>query len=666
MLSVRSATRRVRHSRVRRTLVPTGVAAFIGLAGCGPQTAPPDFDLVVRGATVVDGTGMPGFQADVAVSGGRIASIGDLDGLRGGEEIDGEGLVVAPGFINLHSHAYLDGLSTAANMLSQGVTTEVINADGGSPLDLGAQLAEARAGGLAINVAANIGFNSVWTSVMGREDRRATTSEIRSMAEAVEAGLQQGAWGVSAGLDYKPAYFATTDEVVSILSDAGRWRTVFTNHDRITPESGFSSMVGMRETVEIGERTGLMPLITHMKVQGREQGSIDDVLEMMDEAAARGVPVAADAYPYLAGQTSLAALIIPAWAQEGGADAMMSRFVDPTQRQRIIAEANEAIDARFGGARGVFLPERRRELTAFMDSLGSSSAGEAVVDILASESPSAILRFGAEADLRGILRYPTTSVACDCDASAEGASHPRGYGTFPRVLGRYVREEGVLTLEEAVRKMSGLPATTIGMVDRGFIAVGMAADLVVFDPRTIIDHATYENPTAESEGVRHVLVNGVVAVRDGVVTGTQGGQALERAHVLPARTMSFDADRSVSFEGVLLGADSSAVPGGRVRIDVTQGEGERQARGVLNITGRGSDDIEAVEFGLLQTGPGWASISARVMVGDGSERALTVVVDARSPAGGDFDALVLIDLEGEAARIVPVDGALATNPGGAS
>ncbi len=279
--------------------------------------------------------------------------------------------------------------------------------------------------------------------------------------------------------------------------------------------------------MEIGRASGLLPVITHMKIQGREQGSGPEVMEWMSATEEAGLPLAADVYPYLAGQTSLSALIIPGWAQAGGREAMVARFADPGQRARIVAEAEEAMAARFGGPSGVFLLSLQRELTDVMEEMGVGG-GEAVVRLLEQNQHGVILRFGAEDDLERILQYPTASISCDCGASAATRIHPRYWGTHPRVLGRYVRERGVLTWEEAVRKMTSLPAETIGMEDRGTLAPDMAADLVVFDPETVIDHATYENPTAPSDGIVHVVVNGTVAWRDGSSTGAQAGRALRK------------------------------------------------------------------------------------------------------------------------------------------
>jgi N-acyl-D-amino-acid deacylase len=616
------------------------VAAALVLAGLGlsAQPAPGRYDVIIRGGTVLDGSGAPPVRADVAIAGDSIARVGGLGDSRASLEVDATGLYVAPGFINIHSHAEPEGLATAANMLTQGVTTEILNADGSGPLDLDVQLGAATTRGLAVNIGANIGFNSVWAQVVGAVDRRPTAAEVARMRGLLSAGLAAGAWGVSAGLDYKPAYYAATEDVIRVIEAARESRTYFANHDRVTPESGFSSLAGMAETIAIGARTGVTPLITHMKVQGHEQGRAGVITGQMHDATGRGVYTAADVYPYLAGQTGLVAFTIPGWAQDGGREAMLKRFADPAQRARIVGEAEAAMDARFGGPAGVYLPSLDRELTAVMREM-QVRAGEAVVRLLEQGSPGIIARFGIEADLVAILQHPTASVACDCGAVAGASAHPRYYGTFPRVLGRYVREQRALTWEDAVRKMTGLPAATIGMVDRGLLAAGMAADVVVFDPATVVDHATFASPMRPSEGIRTVLVNGRVALRDGQPTGERAGRALRRLPHMPTRPMSSPGPHTVS---------RRAMSGGDVvTIDVSQAPEAPAATGRVHVTqSEHGVALTVTEFGRLQTAPGWASVTGRgrlratepersiVVIVDGSEvvvRAGDVVVTATAP-----------------------------------
>lgn len=393
----------------------------------------------------------------------------------------------------------------------------------------------------------------------------------------------------------------------------------------------------------IGEGAGLVPVFTHMKVQGHEQGTADAVLQMMRASTEAGKWVAADVYPYLSGQTSLAALIIPGWAQDGGVVKMRERFADVALRARIIVEADQAISARFNGASGIMLNETGRKLSDIMQQQGAKSPGAAVVRILETESPSAILSFGDENDLRKILQFPDAAIACDCGAWTETRAHPRGYGTFPRILGHYVRETHVLTWEQAVRKMSALPAALTGMVDRGLIAPGMAADIAVFDTATVIDHATYEAPNLKSEGIRVVLVNGVVALRDGLVTGARGGVAMRRSGHMPSRELRLDATRHVRVSGTL--QSEGAAVATNVTIDITQSRSARSATGNLRLTTAIGVRIQSTSFGTFQPGTHWASVTGRVKVGR-EERAFTLIVDGADPLATGTPPAVVLQIEG--------------------
>jgi N-acyl-D-amino-acid deacylase len=601
---------------------------LVALAGVAVRGQNAPYDLIIRHGTVIDGSGNPRFDADIGIRNGFIVAIGSLQGTAATAEIDAKGLYVAPGFINIHSHASPEALPTAVNMLTQGVTTEIFNADGSGPIGIAAQMKTLSASGLAVNIGGYIGFNSIWQSVIGNADRRPDPSDIERMRARITAGLDQGAWGVSAGLDYKPGYFARTEEVIKVVDVARPARTNFTNHDRVTPESNFSSKAGIAETLAIGEKSGLVPVVTHMKVTGREKGTAAPVLASLAQATKRGHYTAADAYPYLAGQTGVGSLIIPAWAVDGGRPEMLKRFADPAMRGRIIKEAEEAIAARFGGPQSIYLPRTQQELTAVMKEM-NAGAGETILRILEQgPDPGAIIHFGAEEDLIKILRDPATSMACDCGATTQTRVHPRFYGSFPRVLGRYVREQKIMSWEEAIRKSSWLPASTIGMTHRGLIALGLAADIVVFDPLTIIDHATYENPALPSEGVKHVLVNGRVALKDGVATNVWGGRPLLRSMNMPSRP-AIDRARSLKVQGLL--------DGKKVAIALTQRAGAREAIGALAIEGVAT----ATRFGVLQVTEDWASVS---FVNAG--RAMAVTVDMGEPSLRR-KAAVIIETDGE-------------------
>jgi len=301
----------IRRSRGFALMVPALALAVAAPASTAGKTGPV-YDIVIKGGTIVDGSGLPAFSGDVAIVDGYIADIGIIASADARQTIDAKGLVVAPGFFNIHSHAEVEGVSTAVNMLSQGVTTEIINADGYGTIDIAAQLPTFAAKGLAENIGAYAGFNAIWQEVMGDGDVRPTAAQIATMRGMVEKNLAAGAWGVSSGLDYRPAYYATPEEVVSIVSVARAWRTNFPNHDRLRPEDGLSSFKGMQETIAIAEQASLVPVITHIKSAGKERGDASKVLEMVAAAGARGAWTAIDIYPYLPARPNCRPSLFPA------------------------------------------------------------------------------------------------------------------------------------------------------------------------------------------------------------------------------------------------------------------------------------------------------------------------------------------------------------------
>ena len=613
------------------------ISIFMLIALLLPQTgvtgATESYDVILRNGLIVDGTGAPGYRADIAVRNGFIHRIGNLRDSKATVEVDVSGLVIAPGLINLHSHATPAGVKTAVNMLTQGVTTEIINADGSGSLNITKQLSDFSAAGLAVNLGAYVGFNSVWASVVGQADRRPSAAEIQKMRDLLTDNLKQGAWGVSAGLDYKPGYFARTDQVIAVMQAAAPWRTDFPNHDRLTPENNFSSLKAIGETIEIGGKTNVMPVVTHMKVQGHEQGNAAKAVAMMRAASARGHETVADIYPYLAGQTGLGSLFVPAWAVEGGRAEMLRRFADPTLRPRIAQEIEAAIKARILTPENIYVASRQRQFAEYMRER-NAGAGETMIGILEKESPSAIMKFGAEADLIELLRYPGSAVSCDCGAAeANPGLHPRYFGTFPRVLGHYVRQSKALTLEDAVRKMTGLPANIIGLPDRGFLAVGMVADIAVFDPATIIDHATYEQPTLVSDGMRHVLVNGRFALRDGKATGEKAGRVLSRAVDLPGRPFRMHKARFMMAKTTGLTLELSQTAKGKTR-------------GVFRFSDpKNKQEFRLVEAGCLQAHGKWASFTARVRATNAEEQTALVILDGGNPM--QSQATIRVEIEGK-------------------
>jgi N-acyl-D-amino-acid deacylase len=601
-------------------------AAALALATLTSAAPPPQFDLIIRGGMVIDGTGAKRVRADIGIRQGHIAEIGDL-GAAAGPSIDAKGLMVAPGFINIHDHADAKTLASAANMLAQGVTTEIMNADGLGPIDLASQLDAIARDGSAVNFGGQIGLNAIWKSVMDDADRRATPAEIERMRALLTRALDDGAWGVSSGFDFAPVSRAHVDDIVAILSAARDRRTNFPNHDRVTPENGFSSLAGMRETIAVAERAGLMPVITHVKLQGHEQGRANELFALMKAAAQRGTPVAADIYPYLAGQTALEDLLISAWAQVGGRPGMLARFRDPAQRAEIAKAAETAMRARFGGPQGVFVLAGRSELTAIM-AAQKIGAGEAVIRSLEANATPAILRFGSEADLRLLLAYPGIAIACDCGATTQTNIHPRSYGTFPKVLGEYVRGKRVLSLESAVAKMSGLPAAIAGMADRGVLAPGMAADVTLFDAERIAERGSFADPARLAEGVETVIVNGRIVWKQGRPTGATPGARLARIQSLPSR---LPVDRIGPI------AQRVALDGKREMLTISLRAGAvRQPQGSIAIMGgNGAASFRATRIGFVQTdGKGWFGV-----VGWGAKPGATATpfllsIETRRACGG--------------------------------
>jgi N-acyl-D-amino-acid deacylase len=636
---------------IRKAFLFMSSTALLAIAAPADARNAKPYDIVITGGTIVDGSGMEGYRGDVAIADGHIVAIGDIGPAKAAKTIDASGLVVAPGFINTHSHAAADSVATAMNMLTQGVTTEIINPDGGGVTDIAAQAATYSANGLAENIGAYIGVNAVWAETMGNADRRPTPEQITTMRGVVERNLAAGAWGVSSGLDYRPSYYAKAEEVIAIVSVAKPWRTNFPNHDRITPEGGFSSYKGMEETISIAEAAGLMPVITHIKSAGKEQGRAPQVLDMVRAAGKRGAWTAIDVYPYLAGQTALQAFLVPGWAADGGNDAMLARFKDPKLRPVLVEAAEAAINSRMGSPGGISLPSLGKTLTDIM-AAENIRAGEAVLRTLESNPTIRMIgTFGAEEDFVTFLKYPDTIVGCDCGAATAYNGHPRYYGSFPRVLGKYTRDQGVITLENAVRKMSALPAAVLGMVDRGRLAPGMRADLTLFDPKTVRDNATYEQAkaTAKSDGIRDVIVNGVVVLADGAATGAKSGAILRRDRHMPSRRMN-DATASRAANAKARSGDYT------ISFDIAQEAGQRFATGTVKLTeAKSRKTWVAGGLGVLQTTQGWASITATLKDKAGNVRPATLTLDG---AGTGQTPVISIALDGNAPILLSGEGAV--------
>ncbi|GLW89194.1 N-acyl-D-amino-acid deacylase family protein [Actinokineospora globicatena] len=526
-------------------------------------------ETLFRGPTVVDGTGSPGYRADVLVAAGRVVAIDPAGGLAGrGRVVEAAGLVLAPGFIDMHSHSDLRLLAEPDHVakVSQGVTLEVLGQDGLSyaPVDdttlglLRAQLAGWNGDppgfdwnwrdvgcylgrldkGIAVNAAYLVPHGTVRMLVMGWADRPATPAELARMREVVAAGLREGAVGLSAGLTYAPGMYADTAELDALCEVVAAHDGYFSPHHR---SYGAGALAAYREMVELSLRTGCPLHLAHATMNFPEnEGKAGDLLALLDEAAARGADITLDSYPYLAGATYLSALL-PSWAAEGGVDATLARLSDVDTRERIRADLEVAgsdgchgvpVDWTTIEVNGVRL-DANRHLVGRSVAASAAAAGvapfELFADTLLAErlGTSCLMHVGHEANVRAIMAHPGHTGGSD-GLLVGDRPHPRAWGTFPRYLGHYVREQGVLGLEECVAHLTGRAARRLRLTDRGVVRVGNAADLVLFDPTTVGDTATYTEPRQRATGIEHVLVNGVPVLTDGEPTGALPGHSIRR------------------------------------------------------------------------------------------------------------------------------------------
>lgn len=505
----------------------------------------PTYDLLLTGGRVVDGTGSPWFRADVAISGDTIAGIAPPGRLPGTarQTIDVEGRVIAPGFIDIHTHARrgIEEVPTAANYARQGVTTVIEGPDGSSPLPIADFLRRIEALRTSVNFGTFVGQGSIRSAVVGDVDRIATPAEIARMSGLVDQAMRDGALGLSTGLFYVPGTFTPTAEVVELAKVAAKYGGIHESHQR---EETSRLIDSVRETIAIGEDGGLPTQISHAKVVGKPNfGRSADMLALVDAARARGVDVTLDQYPYTASSTSVTSALLPAWVLEGARDEQMRRLRDPGQRARARRDSVAMLrDERGGGD-----PQNVQFASCGFD---HSLDGKTLADLVARRSPGRTLEDAAdaviwlaeqggcqgifhamdEADLVRILQHPATMIASDGEVPVFGRAnpHPRSYGTFVRVLGRYVREQHALTLEDAVRKMSGFAAARLGLVDRGLLRPGLKADITIFDPATVRDTATFERPHSYAEGVFLVFVNGQLIVQADAMTEARPGTVLRR------------------------------------------------------------------------------------------------------------------------------------------
>ena len=510
-----------------------------------PLQAP--YDDLIRGARVLDGAGSPWRWADVAIAGDRIAAVGVLSAATARQVVDARGLTLAPGFIDTHSHGRggLHAAPAAANLIRQGVTTIIEGPDGSSPLPLHPFLAAIEKARIGVNVGLLAGHGTIRSRVMGSENRHATPEELERMKALMKQAMLDGAFGLSTGLFYVPGNYAPTEEVIEIAKVAGAMGGLHTSHMRDETAHVVDSV---RETIRIGEEGHLPTQVTHHKIIANANWGLSrETLRLVEEARARGVDVTIDAYPYTASSTGTGALF-PQWSMAGGAKALAERLSVPESRAKIKAEIVFRIlhDRGAGDPKNIVLASCPFDKSLSGQSLAvvtrarglqpsAENAADSAIAIQLRGGCSAIYHAISEDDVERILSSPYTMVASDGGILVPGPDrpHPRNYGTFARVLGRYVRERKLLSLEEAVRKMSGLPAQRFGLSTRGLLRPGMQADLVLFDPTTIIDRSDYLDPHRYATGVDSVWVNGVCELSRGAMTGARGGRPLYGPAYLP-------------------------------------------------------------------------------------------------------------------------------------
>ncbi len=499
------------------------------------------YDLILRNARIVDGTGSPWYRGDIAIRGDSIAHIAPSIFGSAVRVIDVKGAVVAPGFIDIHTHAIrgIFQVPTADNYTRQGVTTILEGPDGGSPVPLKPFLDKLEALKKSINIGSFIGQGSVRQQVVGLANRPATEDEIDTMRGIVKQGMEEGAFGLSTGLYYVPGRFTPLAEVIELEKIAGRMGGVHTSH--MKDEAG-GVVDSVRDTITIGEKGELPTHVSHHKMIGKANwGRSVETLKLIDAARARGVDVTVDLYPYTASATSIQAALLPAWALEGGQEALLARLKDAATRAKIKAEIAHVIRTERGGGdpRNVVISsctfdvklsgKNLAEVTQMRNLAPTpENAAEATMWLEESGHCRGVFHAMDERDLTRILQHPASMVASDGEVTFFGkaAPHPRSYGTFARVLGVYVRDKQVLTLEEAVKKMSAMPAARIGLTDRGVLRPGLKADIAVFDPATVRDAATFDMPHQYAVGFSQVIVNGQVIFENGAMTEARPGRVL--------------------------------------------------------------------------------------------------------------------------------------------
>ena len=546
----------------------TALLAALCLPACARSAAQQPYDLVITGGSVLDGEGAPAVRADVGIRAGRIAAIGDLAAAAATRRIDASGLTVSPGFIDMHNHSDYTILvePKSESMIRQGVTTMVLGESrSAGPIKAGSDEARARADGVTVdwttlggyfakleqqhmstNIASYVGEEQVWTHVKGYGESPATPAELDAMKALIAQAMEDGAMGLSTALLQPPSSFAKTADLIELAKTAKRYGGIYSSHIRDEGEGVFRAI---DEAIQVGKGAGIPVDIIHMKIAHQKLwGRASEIIAMVQKARDQGYDIRANVYPYTAGQNNLSS-IVPPWAHDGGREKMLERLGDPAARKRMRDEVMNGLPnwynhylATGDGWGGMILvslkhernrPFQGRRMSELIAARGGHPA-DVLFDVLIEENGSVPTVFfhHSEADMQLILQQPWTSIGSDGSAvnpdgpTGQTHPHPRYYGTFPRVLGRYVRELKTITLPDAVKKMTSMNADKIGIKDRGRLKEGLAADVTIFDPARVIDRATFEQPHQFPVGIKYVIVNGVVTIDNEQHTGALAGRVI--------------------------------------------------------------------------------------------------------------------------------------------
>jgi len=501
----------------------------------------PKYDIIIKNGKIIDGSGNPFYYADIGIKGAKIEKIGDLKKEKAKRIIDASGKYVVPGFIDIHTHIdrKLDEMGTADNYVLQGVTTALGGNCGGSPFPLGEYFAKLEKNGISLNFACLVGHNTIRKKVMGLKDAAPTEEEMAKMKKLVAQAMEEGAMGISTGLAYMPGVYAKTGELIELAKVAAHYGGFYASHIRSHGDKIFEAV---EEAIEIGRKAGCRVEVSHIKLaRDTVWGKTKELLRIFDKARAEGIEVSCDMYPYLATSSGFSSSF-PGWAREGG----LEKFIERTKDPKLYAEMKkELVKRRFTTSKGVdtvsaiiisrYEKDPRFEgknLTEILTMLGKKptvdNAADLVIEIMKNGDAQAVFFQMCEEDTEKLMVYPYNMIASDGALAklGEGFPHPRYYGTFPRVISYYVKKRGIMRLEEAIRKMTSLPAEMLRLTDRGLIKPGMYADIVIFDYARIKDTARYRDPHHYPEGIDYVIVNGTVVAEKGKHTGARPGMVL--------------------------------------------------------------------------------------------------------------------------------------------